>query len=194
TMRIAKKNGLKNVFVSNGYINEEPLKKIIPYLDAINVDLKFFNEEKYKRITSGSLKNVLKTLEILNEENVWTEITNLLIPELNDNSSEIEEMVSWIAKTFKKKAVLHFSRFFPMYKMIDKDVTPPKTLLKAYEIATKKIDFVYVGNIYLHDKSNTRCPNCKRLLVEREGFDILQNNIVNGKCKFCEQKIPGIWE
>jgi pyruvate formate lyase activating enzyme len=193
-MKIARRNGLKNVFVSNGYINEEPLRKLIPYLNAINVDLKFFNEEKYSKITSGSLKHVLKTLEILNEENVWTEITNLLIPDLNDESEEIEEMVSWISKTFKKKAVLHFSRFFPMYRMVDKEVTPAKSLLNAYEIAVKKLNFVYIGNIYLQNKSNTYCHNCKRLLIEREGFNILENNIISGKCKFCEEKIHGIWE
>ena len=193
-MKIARKNGLKNVWVSNGYINEEPLRKLIPYLDAINVDLKFFNDEKYKKVTSGSLKNVLRTLEILNEEGIWTEITNLLIPELNDEPYEIQEMTSWISKTFKKRGVLHFSRFFPMFKMVDKDITPAKSLLNAYNIAIKKINFVYIGNINLKDKSNTYCPNCKRLLIEREGFEILENNITDGKCKFCDEKIPGIWE
>ncbi len=193
-MKLARKKGIKNVFVSNGYINEEPLRKLCKYLDGINVDLKFFNEENYRKVTTGSLKDVLRTLKVLKEEKVWTEITNLIIPGYNDKPEEIKEMVKWIRDNLGEDSVLHFSRFFPMYKMQNVPITPLKTLEQAYNIAREKLNFVYAGNIPHTKMDNTYCPKCGKLLVERIGFEVVQNNIVDGKCKFCGRKIPGVWK
>ncbi len=198
-MRIARKNKIRNVWVSNGYINEEPLKKLLKYLDGINVDLKFFNEEKYREVTKGSLAPVLKTLKIINDKvsdgSVWLEVTNLIIPGFNDAETEIKKMVDWISKNLGNDVPLHFSRFFPMYKMNNVEPTPMRTLIRAYEMAREKLNFVYVGNIPPpNDFDNTYCPKCGSLLIRRFGFEVVENNIVNGKCRFCGNKIPGVWE
>ncbi len=193
TMKLARKNGIKNVWVSNGYINEKPLKHLVKYLDGINVDLKFFNEENYRKVTRGSLKSVLRTIKFLGESSVWLELTNLIIPGYNDDESQIREMIDWISRELGKNTVIHFSRFFPMYKMQDSEVTPIQTLKKAHDIASEKLKFVYVGNIGPNKYDNTYCPKCGALLIERIGFDVVQNNIVGGKCKFCGEKIPGVW-
>lgn len=191
--KIAKKKGIKNIIVSNGYINKEPLVEISKYLDGANIDLKGFSEKFYKDICCGSLKPVLESLKTLKSENVFLEITNLLIPSLNDKSSEIKKMCEWIVKNLGKEVPLHFSRFFPYYKLTNIEVTPQKTLEKAKKIAEKSgLRYVYVGNIFIEKAENTYCPKCGRLLIERYGFQILQNNVKKGKCG-CSEKISGVW-
>ncbi len=191
--KLAKKNKLKNIIVSNGFINEEPLKEWCKYLNGANIDLKSFDDKFYRELTTASIKPILNTLKILKENNVWLEITNLIIPKKNDNIEEIKKMSTWIKDNLGKDTPLHFSRFSPMYKMSNIQSTTEKTLLKAKETALKAgLKYVYIGNINIENSENTYCPKCKKLLIERMGFTVLQNNIKNGKCS-CGEKIPGIW-
>lgn len=186
--KLTKESNIKNILVSNGYINEKPLLELTKYLDAANIDLKGFNENFYKKICFGSLNPVLNTIKILKKK-AWLEITNLIIPDLNDNIKDIERMTKWL---YNIKAPLHFSKFYPMYKLKNKEPTSINILNKAYNIAKKnKLDYVYLGNT--KEKQNTYCPKCKKLLIERNGYLITRNNIKNKKCIYCNAKIPGIW-
>jgi pyruvate formate lyase activating enzyme len=195
TAVIAKSKGIKNIFVSNGFINLEPLKKLSKYLDAANIDLKGFTEEFYREVCFGALKPVLKTLEFLAFSNVVLEITNLIVPTLNDDFKIIEKMCKWLYKNLGPDIPLHFSRFFPMYKLKNLPTTPVETLKKAREIALDSgLNFVYIGNVYTEDGETTFCPNCKKKLVVRYGYNLLEYNINSkGECKFCNKKIYGVW-
>jgi len=193
TAIIAKKNGIKNTMHSCGYINEKPLRKLSKYMDAADIDLKGFTEDFYSRICSGSLKPVLNSLVVLKEEKVWLEITNLLIPTLNDDMKKIREMSRWIQKNLGADVPLHFSRFFPNYKLTNLPPTPLETLVEARKTAMDAgLRFVYIGNIR-QEAESTFCPKCKKLLIERIGYFLKQNNISDGKCKFCSISIAGIW-
>ncbi len=190
-MKLAKKARIKNVIVSDGFTNPEPLKEWCKYLDAANIDLKAFNEKFYKDVCDAKLKPTLESLKILKENKIHLEITNLIIPGLNDNFEKIEEMCKWIKKNLGN-VPLHFSRFFPIYKILDREPTPLKTLEKAVDIAKKYLDFVYIGNVQAEEMNNTYCPSCKKILIERIFYQVIQNNIKNGKCE-CGQEIPGVW-
>lgn len=191
--KLARKNKIKNIIVSNGYINEEPLKRLIKYIDAANIDLKGFTEIFYKKNCFGSLKPVLNALKIL-KSNVWLEITNLIIPGLNDNQKDIDKMCRWIKKNLGSDIPLHFSRFFPMHKMLNKQITPVETLEKAYKIAKNNgINYVYIGNVD-NKRENTYCHKCNALLIERNGYSITKNNIKRNKCNNCNAKIQGIFD
>jgi len=190
---LAKEEGIKNVFVSNGFINKEPLNELCNYIDAANIDLKSFNNEFYLKYCSAMLENVLESLKIIKKRGIWLEITNLIIPTLNDDFKEIEEMCIWIKENLGRDTPLHFSRFFPMHRMQELYPTPEETLKKAQEIGKKYLDYVYLGNISIERGENTYCPNCKKLLVGRSGFFVVVNNIREGSCIYCKTKIPGVW-
>ena len=195
TSKLASKEGIKNLWITNGYINEEPLRELCKYMDAANVDLKSFKEEIYNQLNAGSLKPVLNTLKILKEEGVWLEVTNLIVPTWTDDLDMIREMCKWLVRNIGKDYPLHFSRFFPHYKLTHLPPTPIETLERAREIAMEEgLKFVYIGNVPLHPAENTYCPKCEKLLIERKGFLITQNNVENGSCKFCGEKIAGVWE
>ena len=189
--KIAKKQGIKNTIVSNGYINEEPLKELCKYIDGANIDLKGFTDEFYKKVCQGTLAGVLKALKTLRKEGVWLEITNLVVPGLNDNFKNIDEMCKWISKELGRDVPLHFSRFHPDYKMTDAEPTPMETLEKARRIAEKYLDYVYIGNVA--GESNTICPNCKSVVIRRSMLSLVENNLVNGKCFKCGYKIADVW-
>ncbi len=192
--KIAREKGIKNVMVTAGYINEKPLRNLCKYIDAANVDLKSFSNEIYLKLNGGTLQPVLNTLKIMAEEGVWLEITNLIIPGWTDNMDMIKRMCEWLVKNNLGKYPLHFSRFFPQYKLTKLPPTPISALKKAREIALKAgIKFSYIGNAPGSGGENTICPECKKVLIERKGYAIIQNNIVQGKCKFCQSKIPGVW-
>jgi pyruvate formate lyase activating enzyme len=195
TAKLARKKGLKNIMVTNGYINQEPLKELYRYIDAANVDLKGFTEKFYKEITSSSLAPVLETLKTIKSmKTCHLEITNLIIPTLNDDMEKIKEMCVWIKDNLGTDVPLHFSRFFPFYRLEHLPPTPPETLNKARDIAINTgLKFVYVGNILLKDSENTYCPKCKKLLIERIGFEITKNNMEGGRCS-CGEEIPGVWK
>jgi pyruvate formate lyase activating enzyme len=193
TAVLAKKSGIRNTMHSCGYINEKPLRKLSKYLSAADIDLKSFTEDFYNRICNGSLKPVLHSLVTLKEEGIWLEVTNLVIPTLNDNIKAIGEMSRWMVKNLGADIPLHFSRFFPNYKLNNLPPTPIETLTDARKAAMDAgLKFVYIGNIR-HEAESTFCPHCKKMLIERIGYFVKQNNIVNGKCKFCGTSIPGIW-
>jgi pyruvate formate lyase activating enzyme len=190
--KIAKKEGIKDTIVSNGYISEAPLRELCKYIDGANIDLKGFTDEFYGKVCKGKLDPVLNTLKILKQEGVWLEITNLIVPGLNDDFKKIEEMCKWISKKLGKDVPLHFSRFHPDYKMTDGKATPMETLEKARKIAEKYLDYVYIGNVA--GESNTICPNCKSVNIRRNMLNLIENKLVNGKCFKCGYKIAGVWK
>ena len=192
----AKQKGLKTVMVSSGYINKEPLKKLIPFLDAVKVDLKGFNEKYYQEIVGGHLQPVLDALKTLSESNIHYEILNLLVPGKNDDPQEIQKMCSWIKQNLGDSVPMHFTRFYPMYKMQNLPPTPEGTVKNAREICLKQgLKYVYTGNIIDEEGSTTYCPETKEPLIIRKGFFVTQNLVdQNGQSKTCPSKIPGIWK
>ncbi|MCK4353131.1 AmmeMemoRadiSam system radical SAM enzyme [candidate division WOR-3 bacterium] len=195
TAKLAKKAGIKNTMHSNGYINPKPLRKLCKYLDAANIDLKGFTDEFYQELTQGHLDPVLRSLKIIKEEGVWLEITNLIVPTKNDDPKTIRKMCEWIRDSLGPDVPLHFSRFSPLYKLRNLPPTPVETLEEARKIALDVgLKYVYIGNIPGHKAESTYCPKCSRMVIHRIGYHIAENNIVNGRCKFCGCKIPGIWK
>jgi len=192
--KLAHEKGIKNVLISAGYINEKPLRDIIKYIDAANIDLKSFNNDTYKKLNSATLQPVLDTIKILHQENVWLEITNLIIPGWTDNMDEIKKMCEWIYNNDLYKYPFHFSRFFPAYKLMDVSPTPVETLLKAKEIAEEAgIKHVYIGNVAGTKGSNTYCPKCKTKLIERNVYRTSVLKLEDGKCTECNEEINGVW-
>jgi len=187
TAKLAKKNNLKNILVTNGFINQEPLLKLLPFIDALNIDLKSFRNSFYQKYCQGSLAPVLRTIEIAKSYS-HIEITNLIIPGLNDQEEEIKGLVNWVASQ-GENIPLHFSRYFPCYKM-NIEATPISTLYKARDIAQKKLKYVYIGNIWDDEANTTYCGNCKRVLIKRTGYNIINLGLdKDGKCKFCGEKV-----
>jgi pyruvate formate lyase activating enzyme len=193
--RAAKSHGLKTVMVTNGYITYEAFHDIYDHVDAANVDLKAFTEGFYGKITLTHLEPVLKTLEWLkNETPVWFELTNLMIPTLNDDPEETKRLAEWVLHHLGPDVPLHFTAFHPDFKLRDKPATPPETLHRAREIALKAgLHYVYEGNIY-SKAANTYCPSCGEVLIRRSWHDVLDNRLKNGRCSECSLSIPGIWE
>jgi len=189
--KLAKKAGLYTVYVSNGYINEEPLKDIAPFLDAMNVDVKAFNEGFYKKICKARLEPVLQTCERAKELNIHLEVTYLVIPGYNDSIDEVRQFCSWVVEKLGSSTPVHFSRFHPDYKMTNVSITPIETLLKIYNIAKETgILYPYLGNVPHGGYENTMCPSCGNLCIERYGYSISLNGIKDGKCVKCGNTIP----
>jgi len=195
--RIAHEYGIKNVWVTAGYINREPLLELAKYMDAANVDLKGIRDEYYQKYCDGHVKPVLETLKTLHELGVHLEITNLIVPEGNDSEEDIRDLVRWVRENIGPDAVLHFSRYFPAYRMESPPPTPLATLLKARDIALKEgLHYVYIGNIPGEGFEDTYCKHCGKLLVKRAGYTILWDyyKIKEGRCPYCSEKIYGVWE
>ncbi len=195
TARLAYKNGIKNVYVSNGFESKEALEKITPYLDAINIDLKSFSSEFYKKICKGKLDPVKRNIKDIakNHKNVWLEIITLLIPGENDSEQEIKDIANFIAD-INKDIPWHISRFHPAYKMKDKPITSKETIEKAYKIGKEAgLNFVYIGNMPHKKAKNTNCPNCNNPVVDRTGYDI-KVNLKGNTCPECGFVIPGVWQ
>jgi len=185
TAELAKSKGLKNIVVSNGYINKEPLKKLIPFIDAFNIDLKAFSEEFYQKQTKGKLQPVLECLKLISKSGVHLEITNLIIPGLNDDPIEFEQMVCWIATELGKETPLHLSRYYPQYKL-DILPTPIETLNTLHSIAKQKLKNVFLGNVSNDAKSSSYCSNCNSVLIQRNRFNTEFENLApDGTCKKC---------
>lgn len=195
TAKIAHSKGIKNVFISNGYINREPLLKLVPYLNAANINLKSFDNTIYLKLNGGKLQPILDTLKILKDNNVWLEITNLIVPSWTDNFDMIKRMCEWLVTKGFAEYPLHFNRFFPTYKLTQLPSTPINTLERAKAIAQEAgCKYVYVGNTPELGHDDTFCPSCSKLVVERRGYSILSMNMEKGKCKFCGYKINGVWD
>jgi pyruvate formate lyase activating enzyme len=190
----AKEHGLNTVMVSNGYITYEAFHDIYDHVDAANIDLKAFTENFYGKITLTHLKPVLDVLKWLkNETNVWFELTNLIIPTLNDAEAETRQLSEWVLENLGPDVPLHFTAFHPDFKLQDKPRTPPATLHAARAIALETgLHYVYEGNVY-SDGAHTTCPACKTLLIGRSWHDVQQNRLRNGHCPNCNLAIPGRW-
>lgn len=192
--QLTKKAGLLNVTHSNGFINPGPLRSLCKVLDAANIDLKGFSESFYGELCSGQLHPVLETLKILKEKKVHLEITNLMIPTKNDEISMVREMCLWIKKELGPDTPIHFSRFYPLYKLRTLPPTPVSTLEKARTVALSAgLEYVYIGNVPGHEAENTFCPKCKKRIIQRTGYMVGEVHMKAGKCKFCGKPIPGIW-
>lgn len=193
--KLAKEENIVCVMHSSGFINEAPLRQLAKYIIAADIDLKGFSDQYYSSFCEGNLGSVLSSLKVLKEENVWVEVTNLIIPSANDSDEEINNLCLWIKDNLGADTPLHFSRFFPMYKLLDLSPTPLKTLIRAKEIAQKAgLYYVYIGNVSQDAGEDTVCLACNKLLIKRAGYAVLENNIIKGKCKFCGAKISGIWD
>ncbi len=193
--RAARKRRVRSVVVSNGYIQERPLRDVLPLLDAYKVDLKAFRERFYREVVRGHLKPVLETLERVRAAGVWLEIVVLLIPTLNDGEQEIRDLCRWVRANLGPEVPVHFTRFHPTYRLTDLPPTPVATLERAWRIGQAEgLHFVYVGNVPGHPGESTRCPGCGALLVRRMGYAILANRLERGRCPDCGREIPGVWE
>lgn len=184
--RLAREKGLKNVLVTNGSVQEEPLRELLPYIDAMNIDVKAFTEDFYREICRGKLGPVLRTVEIAHGR-CHVEITNLIVPTKNDGEEEIAALVDWVA-SLDPAIPLHFSRYFPQYRF-NLPPTPLATLKKAREIALKKLKYVYIGNAPELGEDDTFCPNCRNLLIERTGYRTTVTGLRERRCTQCGREI-----
>lgn len=191
TSLVAHECKLLTTMVTNGYIKREPLRELYRSIDAANVDLKGFSESFYERMCGGSLRPVLDTLVTIREMGVWLEITNLLVPGYNDDPVEIRKMCGWIVGNLGPLTPLHFSTFFPNFKLMDTAATPLETLQRAERIAREEgLIYVYLGNV--GKRSETACPGCGRVIIERDIYGVRIQNLSRGACE-CGNAIPGIW-
>ena len=187
TARLAREQGLKNVLVTNGYVNEEPLKALLPYIDAMNIDVKAFTEDYYHKNCIGQLAPVLRTVELVHTH-CHVELTTLLIPGLNDSEEEIRNLVDWVAE-LDPNIPLHFSRYFPSYKF-EVEPTPPETLKKARQIALEKLNYVYIGNLGDPQGINTYCPQCHKVVINRSWYNGKVVGLTDeNHCKHCGESI-----
>lgn len=192
--QLAKKKGLLTLCHTNGAISKAPMIELLKVLDGVTVDLKSFNPKFYQEISEAKLEPVLETLRTIRESGKHLEIVNLIIPTLNDHMGDIRKMCQWIVRNLGKETPLHFTRFSPSYKMTHLPPTPVRTLEEARKIAMEEgILFVYVGNVAGHPANSTYCPKCKNKLIERTHFIVLKNDMKDGFCPYCKEKIPGIW-
>jgi len=191
--RLAKERGLTNVFVSNGYETKEAIDFAANWLDGINVDLKAFGEDYYKRLCKARLQPVLDTISyIANETNIWLEITTLLVPGENDSDDELKRLAEFIVSNAGPDVPWHISRFHPQYKYLDSLPTPLDSLERAYEIGQSAgLHYVYLGNVPGSKTESTFCYNCGRMLIERIGYKIAVNNIQESRCPDCGTEIAG---
>ncbi|MDA3833575.1 MAG: AmmeMemoRadiSam system radical SAM enzyme [Spirochaetales bacterium] len=193
--KAAAQAGIKNVLVTAAYINPDPLRALCRYVDAANVDLKSFSEDFYRNICGAHLQPVLNALKVMKASGVFLEITNIIIPTLNDSLEKTEQLCDWIVENLGDETPVHFSRFFPQNQLKHLPPTPSETLLFARETALKVgLKFIYIGNIENREGENTRCPMCLKLLIERKGYRVIKNCIEQGKCPGCATPIPGIWK
>ena len=193
--KAARAAGLRNVLVTAGYINEAPLRALLPYVDAANVDIKSFGDDFYREVCSASLEPVLRTILLMKEAGVHVEVTNLVIPTLNDGDDVLGKLCAWMRDRAGVEMPLHFSRFFPLYRMTHLPPTPVDTLLRARTIARQAgLKHVYVGNVEVPDGETTFCAGCGERLVMRERYVIRENRVTSsGTCPACGKKVFGVW-
>jgi len=197
TMKLAKKAGIKTVFVTNGFMSKESLDMMKGYLDAVNIDVKSFSEDFYKRLCKARLQPVLDNIKRCHEMGIWIEVTTLFIPGENDSDEEMEKIADFVASV-DKSIPWHVTGFYPAYKMLDKTPTPSDTLKRAYDIGRKKLNYVYTGNIYDPTGESTYCPKCNNLLIEREnyyttvvGLEIGKRDVEDNKKRYGKEDSKG---
>jgi len=192
--KLAHEAGIRNVLVTAGYINEEPWKKLLQHVDAANIDLKAITEDFYREVCSATLKPVQNALILAKASETHLEVTNLVIPTLNDEPEQMRKLARWIKMNLGADTPLHFSGFYPRYQMRNLPATSLKTLETARKIAMSEgLNYVYIGNVASKEGQNTYCPGCKKLLIERSGYTILQNRLRFGRCPDCSKEIYGVW-
>ena len=191
---LAREAGLKNILVTAGYINPGPLLELSSLIDAANVDLKSMSDDYYREVCGGTLQPVLDTVVSLKESGTWVEVTNLMVPTMNDDQNGIEELCEWILNNTGEETPLHFSRFFPMYRLANLPPTPLETLDNARNTALDTgLKHVYVGNAVTEKGMVTSCPGCGEDLIVRQGYMVTDNRIVNGECSSCRYPVAGVW-
>lgn len=194
TLKLGREKNLLTSIVSNGFINPDPLKEILRVLDAVKIDLKGFSIEFYRDVSSGWLEPVLTSLKLIKEKGVHLEIVNLIVTNLNDDPEMIKNMCRWIVNNLGVEVPIHFTRFFPDYRLTHLPPTSVSILDMARSIAIDTgLNYVYIGNVQGHRANNTFCARCGKLIVHRNHFSVLENNVANGKCMYCGNRIPGIW-
>jgi len=192
--RLARRRGLKTAVVSAGYINPEPLQELLKVVDAVKIDLKAFTEKFYEEMAAADLEPVLNTIKAVKKSGRWLEIVNLVIPGRNDAPRDLERMCRWIKDNAGPDVPVHFTRFFPSYRLTSVPPTPVETLERAYRTARAAgLRYVYVGNVPGHALENTVCPKCGKTLIERKGFQVVADRLKNGRCPFCGEAIRGLW-
>ena len=188
----ANKYGIKTTIVTAGYANPEPLRRLYKVVDAATVDIKAFDEQFYKDVCDGGLAPVLNGLVIAKEEGAWLEISNLVVPGMNDSDRHFKDLAGWIASNLGPDTPLHFLRFFPRYRMRNIPPTPVETLERARKISQDKgLHYVYIGNVPGHEAENTYCPSCHRVVIRRVGYHLIENHVKGGRCEFCGHPIAG---
>jgi pyruvate formate lyase activating enzyme len=194
TARLASGKGLRNVFVSNGYMTEACLNEIHPDLHGANVDLKAFTDRYYKELCGAKLAPVLKTLEAMVKLGIWLEVTTLLVPGQNDSEDELEDLAGFLAG-LDPGIPWHISRFHPTYKLTNIRATPPETIRRARDIGYEAgLQYVYTGNLPGDSGEKTFCHQCGETLIDRYGFSVLAIEIEKGRCPKCSAGIPGVWQ
>ncbi|MFP4472615.1 MAG: AmmeMemoRadiSam system radical SAM enzyme [Candidatus Omnitrophota bacterium] len=192
--RLAHEAGLLNALVTAAYINQKPLINLCRFTDAANVDLKGITDEYYQRMSGGHLAPVKEAILTMQEKGVWVELTNLIVPRWNDTDQDIRNLCRWVKKYCGDRTPVHFSKFWPTHLLNNLPPTPTHRLSRAWHIARETgLKFPYVGNVPGHPGNHTYCPGCEKILIERIGYRILKNRLINGNCPACGETIPGIW-
>jgi len=194
TAKEASQRNIRNVVVTGGHINQEPLQELLEVVDAIKVDLKGFSQDFYTKYVRGELKPVLEAIKTIAKSDVWLEIVYLVIPSLNDSSEEIKRLCRYLKTEIGLDVPIHFSRFQPMYLMKNLPPTPLSTLVRIHDTAKEEgLHYVYIGNVPGHAAENTFCPHCQNMIIQRRGYEIKKIELTEGQCNFCQNLIPGIW-
>jgi pyruvate formate lyase activating enzyme len=192
---LGHKSSTKSVMITGGFIEKEPLKELLPQLDAVKVDLKAIREDYYKKIVHGELQPVLDALVQIKNSGVWLEVVYLVVPTLNDTDEEFTDLARWIKTNLGTETPVHFSRFYPQYLLKNLPPTPTQTLERAYQICRAEgLEFVYLGNIPGHPAESTYCPTCSEVLIERRGYRINKYNLDGNQCPKCHRVIPGLFK
>ncbi len=190
----ARASGIRNVLVTAGYINEKPLRELCRVIDAVTLDVKAFREEFYRRVSGATMRPVLRTLEVLREEGVWTEVSFLMVTDLSDDPAEVGRFAGWVVRELGADTPLHLLRFYPQHKLTQLPPTPIATLFEARQRAKDAgLNFVYLGNVPGDDAGRTLCPYDGTLLIERQGYHVVQNRLVDGACPTCGRKVAGVY-
>jgi pyruvate formate lyase activating enzyme len=194
TAQLGRQQGVRSAVISAGFINAEPLRQLCGAVDAIKIDLKGYDEEFYRTVCGAELKPVLEAIQTIFEAGVHLEIVNLVVPTLNDRMDQLKALAGWVAHEMSPDVPLHFSRFYPQYKLANLPPTPVETLQQAREVAMAEgLHFVYIGNVPGDPGNSTYCPNCGRPIIVREGFSVLEYHLKGDRCEYCDQRIPGVW-